>query len=614
MGEILSAQKAIGDLLVSLGSLAPEQRDRALEIQKAIGGRLGDILIGEGYVPQLRLHRALANQRNLPFADLLREPPETELLVAADRQSYLKHGCLPWKKKDGLLHLAAVQPDVAKAWAESRYGSRIAMHQTSPRDIQRAVASAFAMEDDADARLGLWHNHPALSARTRIFSRYYRFAPVALLATVFVLLAMNPGWMGPCLWALTVFYGVHLAFKTMLFIAAHLPRRPAPPLAPVQDAELPVYTLLIPMYKEAESIPGLLAAIRALDYPRSRLDVKLIIEQDDDVTWDAIRAAKPEDFFEVIRVPPSQPRTKPKALNYALRFARGDYLTIYDAEDRPEPDQLRKAASAFRAAKGRLSCIQGRLNYYNREENLLTRWFSLEYAIWFRYFLPGLEQLGIPIPLGGTSNHMPTGKLRELMAWDPYNVTEDADLGLRIAGFGQRTDVLDSTTWEEAPIHTVSWLRQRSRWIKGYLQTWLVHMRRPGKLLRRTGLMGFLGIQLFVGAPCLIFLFGPAFWVLTLGWAFGLAAPATPLPPELKVAAITVLITSIIQHIVFAYLSSRIMGWKGMKLAILSFPFYWILHSIASFRAIWQLIVAPHYWDKTAHGVSRFLTTPASSA
>lgn len=237
----------------------------------------------------------------------------------------------------------------------------------------------------------------------------------------------------------------------------------------MQDADLPTYTVLVPLYREARVVPALLAHLASLDYPASKLEVLLLVEEDDHETLAAVQAAKPPAYFTLLTLPPGQPRTKPKALNVGLLFARGEFLVVYDAEDRPEPDQLKKAVVAFRKGSEHLTCVQAALNYYNREENSLTRLFAMEYAHWFDYLLPGLFQLGLPMPLGGTSNHFRTERLRQLGGWDPFNVTEDADLGLRMAGRGLTVAVLNSTTWEEAPHHLTAWIRQRSRWIKGYM-------------------------------------------------------------------------------------------------------------------------------------------------
>src|SRR5581483_7145367 len=292
----------------------------------------------------------------------------------------------------------------------------------------------------------------------------------------------------------------------------------------LKDDELPVFTVLVPMFREPEMLPMLAHALRQLDYPLGKLDIKIVLEAGDHATIEVARTLGLEGVFEVIRVPPSSPQTKPKACNFALRFARGEYLVIYDAEDRPEPDQLRKVVATFRKSPPEVACLQCRLNYYNADENWLSRMFTLDYSLWFDQVLPGLERLNIPIPLGGTSNHFKIKVLRELHAWDPFNVTEDADLGLRLTQKGYKVGVVDSTTFEEACCHPASWVRQRSRWIKGYMQTFLVHTRRPLQFVRNSGLLGLLGFVCFIGGTVIAALLNPLFWILFLVWLAALAS------------------------------------------------------------------------------------------
>jgi len=244
-------------------------------------------------------------------------------------------------------------------------------------------------------------------------------------------------------------------------------------------------------------LPIITESLRNIDYPLSKLDIKLILEDDDEETIAAAKNLNLESMFEIIRVPVSLPKTKPKACNYALNFARGELVTIYDAEDKPERDQLKKAVIAFRKAPKNTAVIQARLNYFNANENWLTRMFTLEYSLWFDFYLPALEALKIPIPLGGTSNHFKLRILKDVNAWDPYNVTEDADLGVRLTQLNYRVGVVNSTTYEEATNRFGNWIRQRSRWIKGYMQTYLVHMRHPVRLYRSLGHVGFWGSSFY---------------------------------------------------------------------------------------------------------------------
>ena len=254
--------------------------------------------------------------------------------------------------------------------------------------------------------------------------------------------------------------------------SARARRRPTPSATTVA---LPRYTVLVPVYREANVIGELMRNLGALDYPAEKLEVLVLLESDDTETIEAARAAQPPATVRLVIVPDAQPKTKPKACNVGLFLARGELLVIYDAEDRPDPQQLRKAVAAFEQAGEKTICMQARLRYWNYTTNVLTRMFSLEYGYWFGTMLPGLDRLGLPIPLGGTSNHFRVPQLRELIGWDPHNVTEDADLGLRAAVEGYRVGVIDSDTEEEACAEVRPWIRQRTRWIKGYMQTALVH-------------------------------------------------------------------------------------------------------------------------------------------
>ena len=266
-------------------------------------------------------------------------------------------------------------------------------------------------------------------------------------------------------------------------------------LAALNDEDLPTYTILVPMYKEPTMVAGMLRNMRAMDYPKDKLDVKLLLEANDLETQEAAAQLSLPSWFQVVVVPDGTPKTKPRACNVGLEQARGEFLVIYDAEDRPEPDQLKKAVAVFRKSSSKLSCLQARLNYYNPHQNMLTRWFTLEYSTWFDLFLPGLHTLGSPIPLGGTSNHFRTKVLQDVGGWDAWNVTEDCDLGLRLARGGHETRVLSSTTWEEAASTLHAWIPQRSRWVKGYWQTLLVHTRQPMRAFREFGAWRFLSLS-----------------------------------------------------------------------------------------------------------------------
>lgn len=455
---------------------------------------------------------------------------------------------------------------------------------------------------------------PQFSAHTGV-STAQRLITVSLLLVLFSmsLIAPRPSFLVLC-WVLAAFFTVVALFRCLLLIAgcyaAWRARDAVPDSQRRSDAELPVYTVLVPLYREPGSVTQLITALMQLDYPANRLDIKLVLEADDIATFTAIQNLKPPAHFEILRVPPLAPRTKPKACNYALASARGAHVVIYDAEDIPETDQLRKAAEAFRAGGPRLACLQARLNYYNPRENWLTRQFTLEYSMWFDWLLPGLQVLGLPIPLGGTSNHFRANILRGLGGWDAYNVTEDADLGLRLARQGYQCGVLNSTTMEEANCQHANWLRQRTRWLKGYMLTWLVHMRRPILLWRQLGTGAFLGFQLFVGGTVALALAMPA---ATLIFILGICACGPAAPEILTSLNGIIFVTGLSVTAICAAAGALGRGHHDLLVEIVLTPLYWGLTMLASLRALWQLANDPFYWEKTRHAISG-ITPPLQDA
>jgi len=374
----------------------------------------------------------------------------------------------------------------------------------------------------------------------------------------------------------------------------------------VDEASLPVYTILLPVYKEDKLIRKLIWNLRSLDYPRAKLDVKLLIEEDDDKTLNAVRNLDFPANFETIVVPFHAPKTKPKACNYGLYFSRGELLTIYDAEDVPDSDQLKKVVVLFRKLPEEFVVLQGALNYFNKNENLLTRMFTLEYSYWFDYMLPGLETLDVPIPLGGTSNHFKLNKLMELGAWDPFNVTEDADLGVRVYDKQYKIGVVNSTTLEEANNEPFNWIRQRSRWIKGYMQTYLVHMRNPVSLIRRIGWQGFFGFNFFIGGTSFTFLLYPVLLVFFLFYIIFNFNFVRQLFPDwvLYIATFNFIAGNVLMVYINMLAVFKRRFYELILFAILN-PVYWLMHSIAAYKGLWQLIYKPFYWEKTNHGLTK---------
>mgnify|MGYP006294742771 CR=1 FL=1 len=463
---------------------------------------------------------------------------------------------------------------------------------------------------------------PGMSALT-VVNRAQKIFLVALLLGLIACFALD--WLrtlivlnGLCL----AFYLVTVTYKAVLIRLSIREHRelsfPPEQVMSVRDEDLPVYTILVPMYHEASSLPRLLDGLRSLDYPKDKLDVMLLLEEDDEETHHAARLADLPRYVRAVITPECQPKTKPKACNLGLAMARGDYLVIYDAEDRPEPDQLKKAVLGFRKVGEDVVCLQAKLNFYNQRQNLLTRWFTTDYSTWFDLFLPGLDRLGVPIPLGGTSNHFRVDALRKLFGWDPYNVTEDCELGVRIAQKGLKTRMLDSTTWEEACSRVGYWVRQRSRWVKGYVQTYLCHMRRPLRLTRKVGLLGAFSFHVIVGGTFLGLLISPLCWLLTLLWFISKWQPLVSAVPSVSQFShfmadlfpypliLWGLLCLFVGNFIFLYgavLATHKRGYFDLVKYCLIVPVYWFLLSIGAWKGFLQLFTRPSFWEKTRHGL-----------
>lgn len=373
----------------------------------------------------------------------------------------------------------------------------------------------------------------------------------------------------------------------------------------MSDDDLPVYTVLVACYREPETMRQLARSLGSLEYPRDKLDIKLLLEPDDPDTLAAAIEAGLESWIEVLIVPDIGPRTKPKALNVGLSRARGHFVTVYDTEDIPDPLQLRRAVAAFQAGPKDLACLQCKLAFFNASQNWLTQSFEVEYATWFGFLLPSLVGLDVAMPLGGTSNHFKRSVLDEVGAWDAYNVTEDADLGLRLHRRGYRVAMLDSSTLEEANSDAINWLKQRSRWQKGYLSTWLVQVRSPRRLLSEVGFKGFVSMNLFLAGTPVLALANALMWAMTLLWF--VSAPGW-IPRLLPGALYYLSMASLLLgNFVCTYLnaiSARLVGRPELVFVALFVPFYWALMSIASIKAVWQLVRAPSFWEKTTHGLA----------
>jgi len=603
----------IGEILIKKNLITRENLEEALSIQKRSGLRIGQILVSRGFINRLVLSKALADQYQLPHINLRLDQPDPETVKILADDVCRNIGVIPVRFEGDTLFLAitdpAAIPDIRKKIGNIHTG-KMEFLVTSEFDIEWVTRAVFHDNYMNESVWGLFYRNPEECAYKTFTAGQIIFLVISLIVVGLSLYTFFEQTLLILNGIITIIYLVISIFRFWIAIdgASGSDSRGISPqaLEKINEIELPVYTILIPVYKEKESLQQLLASLENLDYPKSKLDIKLLLEEDDQETRTEALRLKPPGYIEFITIPHSKPKTKPKACNYGLISARGKYLVIYDAEDKPERDQLKKAFLAFKNGPDDLVCVQAKLNYFNRNQNILTRWFTCEYSNWFDMILPGLDKHKYPIPLGGTSNHFKTEKLRELGGWDPFNVTEDADLGIRMYKHQYTTLVIDSTTFEEANSQLWNWIRQRTRWIKGYMQTWLVDMRHPIKFMKEVGLKGVLGFHLTIGGTPFLFLINPIFWILTtLSFIINSTILEAVFPP------IIFLISSfnlIIGNFVFVYLNVISTFRRGYyelgRYALLS-PIYWILMSFAAWRAFWQLLFKPSYWEKTTHGLAK---------
>lgn len=607
----------LGDMLVHNGYLTQKQLDKALAFQQKSGGLLGDVLLSLRLIEPEQLYRAIATQNSMGrTGNYIDSAPQMKLPESLARQ----YGVVIIHEYSNRLLVAVNAPlsDGRKRELEMLLEFPIEQVLATQHEMELFWSNVYGDEMMHESTTKLAEEQPHNSASTT-FTRGQLFAFAAMVALFGIGLLFQP--LNTVIMVnvgVQIFYFLMSIFKFAIIMYGT--RRGAQyrftreQLQQIDERELPMYTILVPMYKEGDVIPQLLANLERLDYPKAKLDVRLLIEADDVEAQEILKHMNLPSYYSVLVVPASMPKTKPKACNYGLIRARGEYVVIYDAEDRPDPDQLKKVHLTFKACSESTVCVQAKLNYFNSEQNMLTRWFTQEYSMWFELLLPGIMQLNVPIPLGGTSNHFKTEALKQLNAWDPYNVTEDADLGIRLYKEGYKTAIVDSRTWEEATSRVGNWIRQRSRWIKGYMQTWLVHMRNPIRTWRELGTQGFFGFHVMVLATPLLPLLNPIFWALLLLWYLA-KVEFIPLffpGPIYYLAAFQLFVGNFIfiySLTVGVFWVTKELRQKGswlfsyslVKYSLLS-PIYWVLMSIAAVKAAIQLITKPFYWEKTTHG------------
>ncbi len=573
---------------------------------------LVDHLVAGGVMNQTAAYSALAAHWAIGVADFTRHPVDASLIARADPAACLAGAWVPWRKMGASTIIACAYPEdfaALRPMLTQTYGA-----------VVLAIAPRRAIEAQILARAGT-----ALARRAetllpeadscRSFTPRRAYAPLAILISIVTFAVVA----APALAAMVlIIFALVLAYsQTALKLAATLSAlrpspTPTPPPTPARaapalhlvptDAALPRISVMVPLFRESRIVARLIRRLERLDYPSAALEVILLTEDNDSATASALATLTLPPWMRVLCVPTGTIRTKPRALNYGLDHCTGEIIGVYDAEDAPEAGQLRAVAQGFAAGGARLACLQGRLDYYNPHHNWLSRCFTIEYAAWWRVVLPGFARMGFALPLGGTTLFFRSDILRNLGGWDAHNVTEDADLGLRLARRGFETHLLDSTTYEEANSRAIPWVKQRSRWIKGYIMTYASHMRRPAALLRDLGAWRFFGVQMMFAGTVLQALLAPivtALWTLP----FVVGDPtALGFPLWLQtIVGFGILAEAVM--LIAAYIGVARSGHRLSPLWLPTMMAYNLLASLAAYKAVYEVMTKPFYWDKTVHGI-----------
>lgn len=562
-------------------------------------------LLAHGSLDARTYYETLARILGLRYLDAI--PPESVVLGRHADSALRQPRLLPVEMEGHRYYVIAPEAsrlDEIKAWMQRRPALADQLVVAAPSVIREAVWSSRAPERVSETVRRLFENDMADSARI-VLTGSQGFVMGLLLAAILGATVLAPST-AAIVWhvLLSVFF---FACIVMRFAALAFSAPAVNPVLPsVRTPGLPVYTVAVALYREAEVIDQLLGSLSRLNWPRSLLEIKLICEEDDAETLAALARHDLPPEYEVIRVPPMEPRTKPKALHYALNGARGDFLVIYDAEDRPHPDQLLEAYAVFAEADEGLACLQAPLVISNAQNSRLSAVFALEYGGLFRGLLPFLARLGLPLPLGGTSNHFRMGALRAAGAWDPFNVTEDADLGMRLFRRGYRGGVLRLPTLEDAPERLGIWMRQRTRWFKGWLQTWLVMMRAPRRLWQEMGPAGFVAFQILIGGMLCSALGHPLLAIFVCVALAKLLGGHLAFDAGLHTMLFGLDCLNFVGgYLVFILLARRPMVAEERRRVgrrWIWVPPYWVAMSAAAWLAVFELARDPFYWAKTPHG------------
>ncbi|MCC5991217.1 MAG: glycosyltransferase [Rhodobacteraceae bacterium] len=594
----------LGEILIRMGAIGPDDLLQMRQLQSHQAGTLGEILIAQGVISEQVLLQALARQFDTRIVTASGATLDPALVDTVGLARCLRLQCLPLRNAGAVTVVATPRPD---QFDRHRPILEAALGPVVPVVMSERGMHALVLRTRRQ-RLKLWAETSVAgqaSCRTMRLSGLRHAALAVLLLLAFLLILFPAAVMVALLVVVGVFLALTSALKLLAALAAYrYPESRAPPVPgnKIVIQRKPIVTLLVPLYKEPETVPRLLRRLARLTWPRNLLDVLLIVEEDDHATRAALAAAQLPRWMRIIPVPDARLRTKPRALNHAMLFARGSIVGVYDAEDAPEPDQIHRVVQCFNDGPPDLACVQGVLDFYNPRANWIARCFTIEYAVWFRLILPGMQRLGLAVPLGGTTLFFRRDVLERLGGWDAHNVTEDADLGIRLARHGYYTQLLDTVTYEEANCRALPWVKQRSRWLKGYAVTWLVHMRAPMLLWRQLGAWRFFGVQVLFLGTLVQFALAPllwSFWLILLGIGHPLLAA---LPMAVIIGFIALFLLSEAITLSIGFLALRARHHRHLRLWLPALHAYFPLAVLAVYKALWELLAAPYYWDKTSHG------------
>ncbi|WP_170335070.1 glycosyltransferase family 2 protein [Ruegeria arenilitoris] len=594
-------RKPLGACLVGRGVINQTQLQWALNQQTNQNARLGEILLSEGWIDRQNVLQALSDQNGLQIADLKASPPSADLFAIRPAEFWVSHGVAPWMRIGPILQIATARPDQFEQVANelSDCGHTVVPVLASAEQINTVIAAQFSstLAEAAENRVDAVHSCRNWTARSRV-------GPIALLlAALVVFLAYPPIGLAFFFWSAVSTLILFLTLRIFGLGAYLLSPKTLSACQEATQTRMPVVSMMVPLYKEREIADALIVRLGRLTYPKALLDVILVLEEHDDVTRAALKNVDLPSWIRVLEVPElGNLTTKPRAMNYALDFCRGDIIGVWDAEDAPQPDQIETVVRHFERAADDVVCLQGALDYYNPRTNWRSRCFTIEYSGWFRVILPGIAKLGLVVPLGGTTFFFRRDKLLELGGWDAHNVTEDADLGVRLSRAGYRTEIVETTTYEEANFRAWPWVKQRSRWLKGFMVTYLVHMRAPLRFLNELGPLRFMGVQAFFLGTVGQFLLAPVLWMFWLT-SMGLPHPfLNVVTPEILKACIYLFLAAEAANFIVGALGVNAGGRRFLLPWVPTLILYYPLGVLAAYKALWELAAKPFFWDKTQHG------------